>query len=36
MPGREADNDKVVPRVYEDLLRYGEVKPDLLQHRYGA
>jgi hypothetical protein len=30
----EVNNDKVVRCVYEDLLRYGEVKPDLLQ-RYG-
>jgi len=32
----EVNNDKIVRRVYEDLLRYGEVKPDLLQQRYGA
>jgi serine/threonine-protein kinase len=30
LPGREVNNDKIVRRVYEDLLRYGEVKPDLL------
>jgi len=30
------DNDKIVRRVYKDVLRYGEVKPDLLQQRYGA
>jgi hypothetical protein len=36
MPGREVNNDDVVSRVYEDLLRYGEVKPDLLQQPYGA
>ena len=36
VPGREVNNDKVVRRLYEDLLRDGEVKPDLLQQRYGA
>jgi hypothetical protein len=36
VPGREVNNDKIVRRVYEDLLRYGEVKLDLLQQRYGA
>jgi hypothetical protein len=36
VPGREVNNDKVVRRVYEDLLRYTEVKPDLPQERYGA
>ena len=31
VPGTEVDNDKIVHRVYEDLLRYGEVNPDPLQ-----
>ena len=31
VPGREVNNDKIVRRVYEDLLRYGEVNPDPLQ-----
>jgi hypothetical protein len=29
-------NDKVVRCVYEDVPRYGKVKPDLPQHCYGA
>src|SRR5215212_2498848 len=36
LPGREVNNDKIVRRAYEDLLRYGEVNPDLRQQRYGA
>jgi hypothetical protein len=36
VPGGDVNNDKDVRRVYEDLPRYGEVKPDLLQQRYGA
>ena len=34
--GGEVTYDNVVGCVYEDLLRYGEVRPDLLQQRYGA
>src|SRR5215208_6694522 len=33
---QEVKNENVVRRVYEDLPRYGEVKLDLPQQRYGA
>ena len=30
VPGKQRKNDKIIHRVYEDLLRVGEVEPDLL------